>query len=362
MRNEKGLACAVACWLVAVTVVGCSTTTLRGAGKNHGPAVMGWVPAYAVPESMQALASDPAIGRGLTRIGLQFWNPSRDGRGLVLAPINASGTPLDAAAITRVRDWAHQRGIKVLLTVYNNSETTKTWDWDLARRAFNIHRAEFTQALVSTVRTYRLDGVDVDLEGNGDFDADRQAYADFITGLSAALRAEGKLLTVDSFHSPCYNAPNMAWWSDWAGHIDAVHSMGYADLYEGSEETFTPTGGPVCERGAHIFKYSWQLAWGRKAGYRADQILMGLPTWVDHWGQGGMGSDAASHIREVQALGAGIALWDLQLSAPGWRRANTWRAVRALRDQPGPDSRAEAASPATTIHRAPADQVESHSR
>lgn len=333
--RSQAFARAVAALLVVI-IWSCGLAAVaQAAGTQDRPQVMGWVPAYGVDASMAAMNADPAIGKGLTRIGLQFWNPGADGRGLVLAPVDGSGTPVSPAAIARVRDWAHARRIKVLLTVYNNSETTKTWNWDLARRAFKDRRSDFVHALVAEVRKYKLDGVDVDLEGDGFFDDDRAAFATFVGELSEALRAKHQLLTVDSFHSPCFNAPNMSWWADWRGKVDAVHSMGYADLYEASEETFTPPGKPVCEHGAHIFKYSWQLAWGLKAGYRPDQIVMGLPTDVDHWGKPDGANGAVAHLHEVQALGAGIALWDLQLPASGWRSHATWEAVRALREHPG---------------------------
>lgn len=299
------------------------------------PRVVAWVPAYGVEAAMTAMQSDPQIAQAVTHIGLQFWNPSADGRSVVLAPADRAGTPLDAAAIARVRDFAHARGIKVLLTVYNNSETTLKWDWDLARRGFKTHRRAFARALVNTMQAHQLDGIDLDLEGEGGFDADRLAFARFVRTLAKAVHAHGKELTIDSFHSLCWNAPNMAWWSDWLGYADAIHSMGYADLYEASEETFTPEGQAACMGGAKLFKYSWQLGWGLGAGYRVDQIVLGQPTWVDRWGARGRESDAISHIREVQGFGGGIALWDLQLPAPGWRRADTWRAVLDLRQQPG---------------------------
>lgn len=301
-----------------------------------GPQVVGWVPPYALDAALRGLQSRPEVGASLTRIGLQLWNPSADGRGLVFAPIDGGGQPVAPADVERFRDWARVRGIAVLLTVYNNSQVLAKWDWPLARRAFADHRAEFIKALVAEMDTYRLDGIDVDLEGEGDQSADRAAYAAFIRELSAALKPRGKLLTVDSFHSPCDNAPNMSWWADWRGHVDAIHSMGYADLYEGSTATFTPPGKPVCEGGAHLFRYSWQLKYGQKAGYRPDQIALGLPTWIDTWGQGGLGATAAAHVQEVQALGAGIALWDLQLAAPGWTSQETWNAVRTLRRSAGP--------------------------
>ena len=299
------------------------------------PQVVGWVPPYALDASMKGLESSPAVGATLTRIGLQFWNPTRDGKGLVFAPVDATGKPVTPADVIRFRDWARARKIPVLLTVYNNSQVLGKWDWALARGAFAEHPAEFSAALLAEMERYELDGIDLDLEGEGDLDADRASYAAFVRGLSKALKARGKLLTIDSFHSPCANAPNMSWWADWRGQVDAIHSMGYADLYEGSTEAFTPPNKPVCEGGAALFRYSWQLQYGLKAGFRADQIVLGMPTWVDPWGSGGLGTSAAAHLREVQALGAGIALWDLQLTAPGWTSNETWDAVRALREKPG---------------------------
>lgn len=299
------------------------------------PQVVGWVPPYGMDKAMQGLASTPGVGSGLTRLGLQFWNPSREGTGVVFAPVDASGKPVTAADVIRFRDWARARRIPVLLTVYNNSQVLGKWDWALARNAFALNREAFTNALVAEMEKFGLDGIDLDLEGEGELSADRAPYAVFVRELSKILRSKGKLLTIDSFHSPCVNAPNMSWWTDWKGQVDAIHSMGYADLYEGNTEGFTPPGGSACENGAPIFKYSWQLQYGMKAGYTAEQIVLGMPTWVDTWGRGGRGDGVVAHLREVQALGAGIALWDLQLEAPGWRAPGTWEVVREVRERPG---------------------------
>jgi len=300
-----------------------------------GPQVMGWVPAYGIDASMKALTAMPAIGQAMTRIGLQFWNPSNDGRGVVLAPVDATGMPVTAANVKQVAQWARAHGVQPLLTVYNNSQVINRWDWQWARRAFAEHPEEFAAALVTAVDKWDLDGVDLDLEGEGDFSADRAVYGTFVHQLSAALKAKGKLLTVDSFHSPCDNAPNMRWWSDWVGDVATIHSMGYEDLYEGSNATFTPEGRPVCENGATLFRYSWQLDWATKAGYRRDQIVMGMPTWVDTWGSGGIGPNVVDHLREVRALGGGVGLWDMQLAAVGWSKTATWEAVQALRRPAG---------------------------
>ncbi len=316
-----------------VTCLAAASVRAQPGGAN-GPQVMGWVPAYGIEASMKALSASPAIGQAMTRLGLQFWNPSVDGRGVVFAPVDATGRPVTAADVKRLQGWARSHNVQPLLTVYNNSQVINRWDWPLARRAFAEHPEEFAAALVAAVDKWDLDGVDLDLEGEGALAADRAPFAAFVHQLAAALKAKGRILTVDSFHSPCDNAPNMRWWSDWTGDVATIHSMGYEDLYEGSKATFTPEGRPVCEGGAMLFRYSWQLEWGMKAGYRRDQIVMGMPTWVDAWGSGGLGPNVVDHLREVRALGAGVGLWDMQLAAPGWTKPATWDAVQALR-RPG---------------------------
>ena len=317
--------------ILPTIVTSLAAASVQAQPGGNGPQVMGWVPAYGIEASLKALAATPAIGQSMTRLGLQFWNPSVDGKGVVLAPVDATGKPVTAASVKQLQHWARSHGVQPLLTVYNNSQVVNRWDWPLARRAFVDHPEEFSAALVAAADKWDLDGVDLDLEGEGDFSADRPAYAAFVHQLAAALKAKGKILTVDSFHSPCDNAPNMRWWSDWAGDVATIHSMGYEDLYEGSKATFTPEGKPVCEGGATLFRYSWQLDYGMKAGYRRDQIVMGMPTWVDAWGSGGVGPNVVDHLREVRALGAGIGLWDMQLAAPGWSKPATWEAVQALR-------------------------------
>lgn len=298
--------------------------------KTTSPQVIGWVPAYGIETSMRALESNPEIAKGLTRIGLQLWNPSADGKSLVFAPINEQGTLVTDEQVRSLVAWAKQHKIQVLLTVYNNSQVMKKWDWALASNAFAKQHRAFSYALLKEMQKYNLDGIDLDLEGEGMLDQDRPAYARFVAMLSKSLKKRGKLLTVDSFHSPCTNAPNMSWWADWRGHVDAIHSMGYQDLYEGSTASFTPEGGAVCENGAAMFKYSWQLQYGIKAGYRVDQIVVGMPTWLDQWGEGGLGSSVLNHVQEAKQLGLGVALWDLQLEGKAWRQSETWRAIREL--------------------------------
>ena len=150
------------------TLAGVALAALRGGSRprrrsSAGCRRMRWTPRCA------AWNRPPASAAGLTRIGLQFWNPSADGRGVVLAPVDASGKPVTPADVTRFRDWAKKRGIPVLLTVYNHSQVIATVGLG-ARRATpsSDQRAAFTQALVAEMDRYGLDGIDLDLEGEGD--------------------------------------------------------------------------------------------------------------------------------------------------------------------------------------------------
>lgn len=313
----------MAAWLVGVSCTAWSQAE-----------VMSWVPPYQLEKSREALlhrAGDITADQWLSRMGLQFWLPTEEGGLRFVTHEEKVGDE----EVAWFRTWAQSRGVKVLLTVYNHDG--KTWNWELARAAFRDNTDVFVKNLVAEMDRQGLDGIDLDLEGNGFLDADRVAYASFIRKLSAVLKPRGKLLTVDSFHSPCFNAPHMAWWEDWAGQVDAIHSMGYGDLYEGSTESFTPEGGTVCRNGEAIFKFSWQVNWGKAHGFKAAQILPGLPGGRYEWGQGGKGSSLPAHLQEVAAQGAGVCIWDIPgtLGRPGgdqrWGSEEAWTALRRFR-------------------------------
>jgi len=314
--------------LAALSLSFALPSALRAAQRAQ---VMSWVPPYRLEASRQALrhrAGAVDAGQWLSRLGLQFWMPTADG-GLRYA---SHEEKVGDDEVAWFRAWAREHGVKLLLTVYNYDG--KAWNWALARAAFHDHRAAFVTRLVAEMERLQLDGIDLDLEGNGALDADRAAFARFVGELSAALRRRGKLLTVDSFHSPCANAPNMAWWPDWAGRIDAVHSMGYGDLYEGSTETFTPEGSnAACMNGQPIFRFSWQTNWGKAHGYQPAQVLLGLPGGSYEWG----GRTLVRHLQDAAAQGAGICIWDLPAvrGEPGdarWGSEEAWAALKRFRD------------------------------
>lgn len=302
-----------------------------GAKASAGE-VTTWVPPYKLGQSRLSLqheAGGIGAGQWITRLGLQFWLPTETGE-LVFAQ---RGEPLGPADADWFADWGRRNHVKVLLTLHNFHDDH--WDWELARSAFRDHPDALVANLLATVERYGLDGVDLDLEGNGFLDADRQAFAGFVAKLSTALKARGKELTIDSFHSPCVNAPNMAWWEDWKGQVDAIHSMGYGDLYEGSVETFAPEGGTVCAQGAALFRYSWQADWATRHGIPAANVLMGIPGDEYAWGRGRGHKRLPAQLKDVEAVGAGIAIWDVTGIAHGrWGRARAWKALKAFRDAP----------------------------
>jgi len=286
----------------------------------QGLEVIGWVPPYAISQCQSAVTADFGshdARDGLTRVGLQFWTPNANGT--IKYANHEWYVPRDTD-VAWWRNWGTANGIKVLLTIYNN---TGSWDWNLARSAFATNRTTFVHALVAEMDRLALDGIDLDLEGLGSLDADRAAFGAFVNELSTAVRARNKLLTVDSFHY-IWNAPNHTWWPDWVGKVDQVHSMGYTDLFEG---------------GTTWHKYSYQQQAGVNAGYPASAILMGFPAWVDNWGtSSGRGTSALAHVQEVRfdlAAPSGIAIWDLQLSAPGWRNPALWAEIAALKGPAG---------------------------
>jgi PKD repeat protein len=286
--------------------------------------IMTWVPPYSIQACQDIVQTD--FGEydakdGLTRVGLQFWVPNTDGT--IKYADHEWYTP-DDADVAWWQNWCSTNNIECLLCVYNNDGS---FNWDLARSAFATNRITFVNALISEMERLNLDGIDIDLEGIGDYEDDRGAFDQFIHDLWVELDARGKVLTIDSFHY-IWNAPNHNWWSDWLGEVDNIHSMGYDDLYEG---------------GTTWHKYSFQQNAGYAAGYAGNAVLMGFPSWMDSWGtSSGRGTSAIAHVQEIHydlTEPTGIAIWDLQLSASAWQESNLWGEIAGLKSaEPTPQS------------------------
>ena len=266
--------------------------------------VMTWIPPYDIDKCRARLRQD-VDGLGpkdaLTHLGLQFWIPTRAG-GVEKAP----HYQISDATITDIRDWAHQHHIRVMLCIYNYVDS---WDWSLAQTAFAEHREEFARALVAEMERLGLDGIDIDLEGNGDFKSSKEPFLAFIRELSTRVHALHKHLTVDSFCDK-WNAPNQSWWADLFPLVEAVNSMGY-------EYT-----------GAHASEWRAYAAQKAAAGENASKLLIGVSGAKPNW----LGNTTAEHMDWIlKDDKVGISVWDARFSAPYWQTPECWKALKQMR-------------------------------
>lgn len=291
---------------------------LTSFGYTHQ--VMSWISPYGMEGAEEFInAHSEKMARGLTRIGLQFWQPLSNG-GIEYAKVEGPESTPNDQKVALFRDWAHQRKIAVLLCVYNAQQWE--WNWGLATSAFTANGGEtLAQALVDEMERLNLDGVDLDLEGNIN-NADPAQYLPFLQKISEKLKARKKILTIDTFHSTCWNAPNVSWWNGWVGLVDQIHSMGYEDLYEGNTTALCGI--------ENIFKYSTQVAMGRTAGHPDGTVLMGIPTNAQ-WGSGGLGSSLLNHLDEVIAVNTGIAIWEIYTMKTVWENDETWNKIAQIK-------------------------------
>jgi hypothetical protein len=265
---------------------------------------MTWIPAYGIAKAkarLNAQGAQAGPATALTHLALQFWAPTLDGG---IAQVTKYGAMSDGV-IGEWRDWAHARGIRAVLCVYNGGDK---WDWGLARKGFQEHPQQFCDGLASEAQRLDLDAVDIDLEGDGPFEADKPAFLAFMQSLSEKLHAQGKQLFVDSF-SYVWNAPNQHWWHDLFPLVDGLTTMGY-------EETGATASGWRA--------YSAQVtaAWGS-----VEKLLIGMPSHIDRWAELGAIDQVAWIAKDG---GPGLAIWDAQLQSETWRTPEIWRQIALI--------------------------------
>jgi hypothetical protein len=267
--------------------------------------VMTWVPPYAIEKCRGRLRENfDGVGPkdALTHLGLQFWVPTPAG-GLEKTPKYSA---ISDATVIEFRDWAHEHGIHVMLCVYNN---LGSWDWSLARAGFVEHREEFVRALVAETERLELDGVDIDLEGNGRFDDAKSAFVAFVRDLSDKLHERKKQLTVDSFAYQ-WNAPNDTWWGELFPLVDGITSMGYEEI------------------GANGKDWRAYAAQRAAAGSNAAKLMLGVPGDKAEW----LGNSVAEHLDWIVRDGSlGVAIWDAQFTEPYWQTSAPWQVLAKLK-------------------------------
>ena len=279
---------------------------------------MTWVPPYAVEISKARLnESFEGLGMkdGLTDLALQFWEPAPDGSSA--QRVQRGGDTSDAAVVG-LREWGRAHGVRVLLCVYNYNVATESWDWPWARKAFATHPQEFASSLIAEMERLELDGIDLDLEGNGSLDGDKEVYLRFVKDLSGRLRARGKRLTIDTF-AYVWHAPNQSWWKELFPLVDGINSMGYEEIGAGAG------GGTEAWRSF--------AAQEDASGSDVGKLMLGMPGYKDEW----RGKPALEQLLWVRDRGrAGLSIWDSQLDSPAWRTRQTWQTVSEIRDSKQP--------------------------
>lgn len=281
--------------------------------------VMSWIPPYAIDQSIESLESfkewaHPSPLTVINRIGLQYWIPSQNSRAQLVRNYGASPSPDD---VRRSADYCRQYEIAPFLCIYNYDGVD--WNWNLAVRAFSEHRDRFIESLLDEVERYDLSGIDIDFEGQGDCSAYQEPFKEFIIQLSTELRKRDKLLSVDIFHNPELQAPNLSWVGDWKDHVDTVQTMGYNELYGGADAPYN-------------YSSQVEIALGQKK-VPCEKFLIGLPGWLAEWGRGGLGSSPIDHLNEIIELSdpVGLCIWDTQLLGEPWRTPEVWELINQIK-------------------------------
>jgi chitinase len=166
----KSLNSICAALLLSLLMTGCKNTAAQDiqAGKNFR--VIGYLPAFGMRNGGNVNFD---FGR-INYLNIAFVNPDSTG--------NFNVSP----AISTIVNAAHAKQTKVLISIGGGSAPAY-----YSKLLSDTLRNILISNLVNIAVKYNLDGIDVDLEGER---IDKN-YEAFVTGLSAALRPDGKLLT-----------------------------------------------------------------------------------------------------------------------------------------------------------------------
>lgn len=238
----------------------------------------------------------------VSHVALQFWNIRSDG-----TLYNWNVTDQQTRDLV---DYLKTTDIKIGMAIVNIGSDENDYDgfdWTLVRpTAYGEHQAKFITNILNIADSLGMDDVNLDLEGENQqggpwTQADRDGYADFVSKLADSLHARGKTLTAAAYGTNKYGAPNPSWYGDWVGKIDQVHTMNYTGAY------WSATG---------ISGYRAMHDYADSIGYNEDQLLIGMPVWVNNW-SGGDDNTGISNIDNLYFLKnclprkQGITLWDI---------------------------------------------------
>lgn len=264
--------------------------------KSFSAPITIWVPPYAI-EKCKATVQKDFGGIGFKDVveylPLQFWVPN--------GPNISRVSYTSEDDVKWFRDWGKSNGVKVLLCIYNHGDNG--WDWNMATNSFINNRDAFVNSIVSEVQRLDLDGVDLDLEGPGDYNYDKDAYMVFANQISERLHAIGKEVTIATFANQ-YNAPNWDWWPELSPIMDGIATMGYD--WSGLSNSYQ-------DQVNHADR------WNR--------FMIGMPGWLGDW----QGNNVYEQLDWVINHGTiGMAIWDAQLESDAWHDPVVWQKLLAI--------------------------------
>ncbi|HDQ72497.1 MAG TPA: glycoside hydrolase [Chloroflexi bacterium] len=173
---------------------------------------------------------------------------------------------------------------------------------DPARRAAHI------RVLVEETLTYDYDGIDIDYEGLNGHD-DREAFSLFIEELSAALHAQGKLLSI-AVHAKTgepggWSGPQAQDWTRIGAAVDRFRVMTYDYHWSGGEP------GPI----APVWWMEDVIAFAVSV-VPPNRVYVGIHFYGRAWGESASTSLTWEGAQDL------IAAHDV---SPQWKSTETWR-------------------------------------
>jgi hypothetical protein len=290
---------------------------LLSAIVTHAGIVMTWVPPYqpALSKSWANLNADfGGVGMkdGLTHLALQFWLPGDSGK--VVKDQKYEIEDISDSVIANFVEWGDSNDVKTLLCVYNNDGK---WNWNLAKSGFKTHKDSFIVNLIGEMTRHNLDGIELDLEGQGvTSKSDRAAFMIFVKELSVKLREMGKDITIATYASE-WHTPGANMWTELAPLVDAITTMGYHEIGRNA-------GG--------YLSYEVQKKWIK---VEQEKLLMGMPGWKGAW----LGNKVTEQLDWVIEDGqVGVAIWDAAMGNGNWKTEAAWLRIQAIKDDLAPMS------------------------
>ena len=232
----------------------------------HGSAdvrVIGYMPGF---KNLTATVDTTDLSK-LTHINIAFLNPDAQGELVAdgfmrcMPGVDGKNTPVED--IHYLVDKAHQAKVQVLASVGGGVIPACSGDWMTQLKPKN--RKQLVQNLVDYVEQFKLDGLDIDLEGALLTSIDNAGnYTPFIQALSVELKKRNKLLT-------CATA-------SYDGGMVPVDSLPYFDFVNlMSYDAIGPSWGtPGIEHSSYDQAAAHIAIW-KARGLTKDKLVLGVP-------------------------------------------------------------------------------------